>query len=267
MLENPFYNPNQIDSGQLKAIEAKLKSDLQSFVSSEISKLQQSLSNQQGAAKSTKKELIETSQQPADLSGIQSNQPQLQFNYTTDANYNGQDVKFVLAGQVLTPEEAGEFGDINYIDLGGGGGGGSNPFKINSKIIAVSETENVYQVTINAGSINSLLPTGILSGGGLNVFTINENSLNFVILRAQSDGAQIVSANVFLSQTSAGSQTPTIFGLPTQIEFLIGAVYNTSVYQVLNNNINVSGVESFVTEKPTPAQAGELPFDIYYVWG
>jgi hypothetical protein len=108
MLENPFYNPNQIDSGQLKAIEAKLKSDLQSFVSSEISKLQQSLLNQQGAAQNTKKELIKTSQQPVDSTNIQSNQPQLQFNYIIDICFNGGPSKMAIAGQVLSQQEIDE---------------------------------------------------------------------------------------------------------------------------------------------------------------
>ena len=106
MLDNPFFNPNQIDSGQLKTIEAKLKSDLQSFISSEIFKLQQSLLNQIGTGQGLpKKELPENVPQEVVPSDEKTNVPQMQFNYIIDICLNGSPSKMAIAGQVLSQSE------------------------------------------------------------------------------------------------------------------------------------------------------------------
>jgi hypothetical protein len=148
-----------------------------------------------------------------------------------------------------------------------GSGGGvsetaSHPFKIR-----ISRLQNANIATVGLGTINSLIPTGLFSGSGLQQYPIPNNSLRFFVLKANSDGSQITSASIEFGGSAAETQQPAIFGLPTNIQFVIGAVYNSQIFQVLFDNLLLSGKQSFVTTKTTPAQAGELPIDVYYVWG
>jgi hypothetical protein len=48
---------------------------------------------------------------------------------------------------------------------------------------------------------------------------------------------------------------------------LLGVVYNSNVFQVQFTNLVVTGKQQFIASKPEPAEAGELPYEIYYVWG
>jgi hypothetical protein len=144
---------------------------------------------------------------------------------------------------------------------GGGGGGGGAPIGHPFKIALISN-----QWTVSAGTINSLIPVGIFEGNNLKNYPTS-SSINYFILRAISDGSQITSASIILRSFSAEVQEPTIFGLPSEVEFVIGVVNNTQVYQVTYDNILISGKQSFVKTKDSPASAGELPIDVYYVWG
>ena len=141
----------------------------------------------------------------------------------------------------------------------------THPFEITSS--QDPNNENQYIVTVRPGTINTLLPTGILNGGGLAQTTIGNNSLRYVVLTANSDGEQITSAAVSVASTAPPAQTPEIFGLPSEAKFLLGLVYNGNVYQILSNNISVTGKQQFIASKASAAQPGELPYEIYYVWG
>jgi hypothetical protein len=58
-----------------------------------------------------------------------------------------------------------------------------------------------------------------------------------------------------------------VFGLPTTAKFLIGIVYSGKVFQVQFTNFTLTGKQQFIASKSSPAAAGELPYEIYYVWG
>jgi len=150
-----------------------------------------------------------------------------------------------------------------------GGGSANHPFQIRSskKPSQDEEESNEYIVTVSPGTINSLLPAEIFDGESIKQHTIPKDSLRHVVLQAQSDGQQITAASISLETTAPQPQEPVVFGLPAQADFLIGVVYNSSVYQVITDNISVTGKQQFVTEKIAPAQPGELPYEIHYVWG
>jgi hypothetical protein len=149
----------------------------------------------------------------------------------------------------------------------GGGGAPSDrhPFQISSR--QNPENENQYLVTVRPGTINALLPSGIFDGGELATATIPKDQLRYVILDASSDGQQIVAASVAAESSAPSAQTPEIFGLPSSAKFLLGVVYNSNVFQVVFTNISVTGKQQFIASKSSPAEAGELPYEIYYVWG
>jgi hypothetical protein len=143
----------------------------------------------------------------------------------------------------------------------------AHPFQISSRQDPESDPENPsYLATVRPGTINTLLPTGILDGGGLEPHEVPADSLCYVVLQANSDGEQINTAAVSVESTAPEAQTPEIFSLPSQANFLIGLVYNSNVFQVQFTNLSVTGKQQFITSK-TNAAVGELPYEIHYVWG
>jgi hypothetical protein len=149
---------------------------------------------------------------------------------------------------------------------GGGAPAASHPFKIASS--QNPENENQYLVTVRPGTINTLLPTGIFgSGGSLQTNTIPKETLRYVVLEANSDGQQITAAAISVAATAPTPQVPAVFGLPTTAKFLIGIVYSSRVFQVQFTNFTLTGKQQFIKSKSSPAAAGELPYEIYYVWG
>lgn len=82
------------------------------------------------------------------------------LNYTTRADYQGQEVKFTLFGQVLTPDEAAQFGNINYIEFGGEGGGGEDfAFKLYTVTLPTDPPQ--ARIAIVYGEVNEEPPIGI----------------------------------------------------------------------------------------------------------
>lgn len=152
------------------------------------------------------------------------------------------------------------------------GGGGSSaephPFQITSFIDPDSEPESPsYLVTVRPGTLNTLLPTNTFDDGGLTKFALTKDTMKNVVLTAQSDGQQFVSCALSLDSDAPDAQEPALFELPSTVKFLIGVVYNSSAYQLVRDNIAVTGKVQLTTDKAAPAQPGQLPYDIYYVWG
>jgi hypothetical protein len=141
----------------------------------------------------------------------------------------------------------------------------THPFQISST--QNPDNENQYLVTVRPGTINTLLPSGIFDGGGLVESTISKDQLSYVVLDASSDGQQITTASVSVESSAPSAQTPEIFGLPSSAKFLLGVVHNSNVFQVQFTNLVVTGKQQFIASKSSPAAVGELPYEIYYVWG
>jgi len=148
---------------------------------------------------------------------------------------------------------------------GGAGGPTFHPFQIFSR--QNPDNENQYLVTVRPGTINALLPSGIFNGANLAETSIGKDQLSYVVLDAASDGEQITTASVSVESSAPAAQIPAIFSLPTSAQFLLGVVYNASVFQVQFTNISVAGKQQFVADKLAPAAPGQLPYDIYFVWG
>lgn len=157
-------------------------------------------------------------------------------------------------------------GDATYIGLASSTGKGgaaieSRPFQIE----ITSPEEDEYQATIRPGTINSILPSGILNGTQLQTHDVS-GGLKYIVLEAQTDGSKIVSASISVEGSAAEPQTPIPFGLPATAQFLVGIVYQSSVYQVLYENLTVSGKQQYIAQNPS-SQPGQLPYTVYYVWG
>lgn len=175
---------------------------------------------------------------------------------------------------VAAPLSARVCGDGTFISLlkqtqaGGSGTPATlHPFQIFSNTDPDSNPESPsFLVTVRPGTINALLPTNILDGGGLVESPIPNDSLRYVTLTASSDGEQITTAAVSVDTSAPAAQTPEIFGLPSEVKILLGLVFDSKVFQTITNSITVTGKQQFITSKANAA-VGELPYNIHYVWG
>jgi len=179
------------------------------------------------------------------------------LNYTTRGTYEGNEVRFSLFGQVLTQEEANEFGDINYIEFGGGGS--LHPFKITS--VLNSSDPPTYTISVNAGTIN-----GIIASNWNDDFIRNDQNPVYVVLSVFTDGRSVDSSVLSLDSspppTTSSAQK---WNLSGSFQVLIGAVAGTIVKQVVFNNLSASGKKVLTTEK-LALNMNELPYDNWYAW-
>jgi hypothetical protein len=118
-----------------------------------------------------------------------------------------------------------------------------------------------FLVSVRPGTINSLLPTNIFE-----TFSIVENTTKYVVLNGVTDGKQFTACTISLDETAPSAQTPVVFGLPASPKFLLAVVRNTSVFQIISDNMLVAGKQQYIKSKAAPAAAGELPYEIYFVW-
>jgi len=155
MFENPFYNPNQekIDE-KIKSAISSLRSEIQSLISAKNS----SASPERTIVKNNNFSLDESKKEVTKFAEQLVTKESPQFNYTTDAKYNGQDVRFAISGQVLTTEEEAQFGNINYIDLGGEGS--CEGLHLYTKTIG-TDPNIVKQVWVSSGSVGDEVPDGL----------------------------------------------------------------------------------------------------------
>jgi hypothetical protein len=125
-----------------------------------------------------------------------------------------------------------------------------------------------YLVTVEPGTINNLLASGengFFEGGSLREISV-DGSLHYVLLTAYSDGGQFTSCEITLSEDQPDPQEPTLFSLPEEAVFVLGLTANGKVYQIINDNILVSGKQQYIADKIIAAEPGQLPYEIYYVW-
>ena len=159
-------------------------------------------------------------------------------------------------------------GDATYIGLAAPTGSSgfqeqTHAFKINVS----SPDANQYEATVSPGTINSLLPSNCFDGAELRKFSVTANQLVYINLNCVSDGQKITSATIAAEATAPLPQSPTLFSLPTAPTFLIGVVYNSSVYQAVTDNITVSGKQAFIKNATGNVQPGQLGYEIWYNWG
>jgi hypothetical protein len=148
-----------------------------------------------------------------------------------------------------------------------GGGGGGTPATVHPFKVSASANETNVIVTVRPGTINSVLPSNTFTANALTPLTLALDTIGHVVLSATSDGAQITSAVLSVDLAAPDAQTPAPFSVPTSAKWLLGVVYNTSVYQLITDNLDVSGVQQFIADRASPAAPGQLPYEPFYVWG
>lgn len=171
-----------------------------------------------------------------------------------------------LPGRGITLRQTGQGTAIDLATAIKGGGGvaaETHPFQISVSYNA--ETEN-YEATVRPGTLNTILPNNIFSGSDLAKFNYPEDAIRYVVLTGTSNGSQFTSCALSVVSSAPGAQTPSLFSVPTEAKYLIGIVRNAQIYQIVKNNIVVTGKQHFVKDKASPAPPGVLPYEIYFLW-
>ena len=140
-----------------------------------------------------------------------------------------------------------------------------HPFQISTR--QNPENEDQYLATVRPGTINTLLPTNTFDGSSLTEHSYSGNQLRYVVLTASATNSQFTSCSISIESSAPAAQTPTLFATPTEYKVLIGIVRNTSIYQIVFDNIVVSGKQHYVKDRASAAAPGFLPYEIYFVWG
>jgi hypothetical protein len=136
----------------------------------------------------------------------------------------------------------------------------TNPFEITVS----SKADNPSQliITVAPGTINNILPNNIIEGGKLKEFSGSTGSMQKILLQAFTNGKIINSAIIKIGTSDPKTQAPVAFGLPSELEVLIGVVYNQTVYQVVSSSLYFGARIQYVTKSNDPV----LPFVPYLIW-
>jgi hypothetical protein len=147
-------------------------------------------------------------------------------------------------------------------------GGTSAPSTLHPFQIATGgNAEDGFYCTVRPGTINTLLPTNTFDGDNLTQHSYSEDELRYVVLTASATNSQFTSCSISVDSTAPAAQAPTLFAAPTTYKVLLGIVRNASIYQIIYDNIVVSGKQHYVKDRATAAAPGFLPYEIYFVWG
>lgn len=116
---------------------------------------------------------------------------------------------------------------------------------------------------VSPGTINNIIPSNIISNGKLREFPIQKDTMQYIIAKCNSNGKQINSATVQVKSSVPAAQTPVAFGLPSNVEVLLGVVYNNIIYQCVKDNISLGGYAQYLT----PQENSTLPYTVFFIWG
>lgn len=163
-------------------------------------------------------------------------------------------------------------------------------FKIKN---VLNPKENVFSITVTPGSVNSIMPSNMITVNatssatssptsspassaassstatvqkpGLTEFTIKKDVVNYVVLRCRSNGEYINNAEIIVSEKTPELQTPVLFGLPSSVDVLLGVVFNNQIYQCVTSNICLG---AYVSSIQVNEDADAIfPYNVFLVWG
>lgn len=126
-----------------------------------------------------------------------------------------------------------------------------------------AENPSSLVAKVSPGTINNIIPSNIISNGELKEFTIQKDSMQYIIAKCQSNGKQINSATIEVKTSVPSAQTPVAFGLPSTVEVLLGVVYNNTIYQCVKDNISLGGYAQYLSAQ----ENSTLPYTVFFIWG
>jgi hypothetical protein len=138
------------------------------------------------------------------------------------------------------------------------------------QILTSQNLQGGLLLSITPGTVNNIIPNDIFQIEDnkieLKKFSYSKNSITYVKLKCATNGKSINTVNINVDNQIVEPQTPTPFGLPSSFEILIGIVYNSQIYQIVNSSLTVAGKVQYLESKNS-ATPGTLPFTVYLIWG
>lgn len=142
----------------------------------------------------------------------------------------------------------------------------THPFKISVTPELNNGQITGYKATVSPGVINNILPSNIItSANELATFDYGANQTRHVVLTASNNQAVFTSSTIALEDSAPPAVSPTLFSLPPQVKILIGVVYNETVFQIVRDNISLSGQLAFYRDR-TSVSAGQIAYEAFFTW-
>lgn len=146
-------------------------------------------------------------------------------------------------------------------------GGGSTPItRLPWDLIARPDPESTsetppYKIKVQPGTLSGFLPTNWDEE-----FEAAGTGLYYAKAKITTDGTGITSVVIEINTTPPAQQSPQLWTLPSNVEYLFGLFSEGAVYRVIGaGNIALAPKVWLTTEKEALPAPGELPYDYYYV--
>jgi hypothetical protein len=118
-----------------------------------------------------------------------------------------------------------------------------------------------YLVRVQPGVLNGILPPNWEEE-----FTCAGTGLHYAKAIIATDGQAITGVTIAIDTTAPAMQEPQEFGIAEEVEYLFGLFAEGQVYRVIGaGHITLSTDLWMTKEKDEPAQAGELPYTLFYL--
>ena len=168
---------------------------------------------------------------------------------------------------VSAPLSARVTGDGTHISIKKSGGGTATarePWDLlaSADPSADPEDENPpYLVRVRPGTLNGILPTNWDEE-----FQCNGTDLHYAKAVIATDGQSITGVTIEIDTTEPTVQVPQTFAVEASVEYLFGLFFDGETYRVIgSSHIELLPAQWLVKNKATPAAAGALPYDIFYL--
>lgn len=131
------------------------------------------------------------------------------------------------------------------------------PFKITATTTGAS-----VKISVSPGTANQYIATNVFA-----TFTVSKTGTFYVKASIVTDGQNITSFSITCNGTEPNYQSATPSSLPTAFDVLLAIITNGIPYRTLGcGSIVATPAEAFRTDKPSPADPGELTYIPYYIW-
>ena len=117
-----------------------------------------------------------------------------------------------------------------------------------------------YLVRVRPGTANGILPSNWDEE-----FEYPGTGLWYAKAVIATDGEAITGVTIEIDATPPELQQPVVFGVEALVEYLFGLIFEGQVYRVIGaGHITISPKLWLTTERQSPPEPGELPFQQYF---
>jgi hypothetical protein len=122
------------------------------------------------------------------------------------------------------------------------------------------ESSNRYKITVIPGLVNNFL-----AKNWNEEFLVNEGSLYYAKAAIETDGVAITDVTIKIDGTPPKIQSPQLYSIESSIEILFGLFRSGTIYRTVAVGQIFAAPRLWIrTEKPSPVEAGEIPYEEYF---